>query len=419
MKKNEIQTFEDGEYVLPIREVVMNLVKMNIGHRNIVPAIWIVIEKLTSQKLGRLPSYGTINTIVHEAKCLALLQAGKEMLSDKDGKEPAAILMEDATSKRRKTYNAVVISTSKGLKNVSLPNLAQENAETLVDITKETFNEIANVLGRVDGNDEMEIARQLYSSIKGTMSDSCEVMKKFNRLMSEEFSQMSRDAVNDASKVRNHYCFLHVIINLGDDACANSLVDIDKCCYPGDVFENLHSKASSTTYSAIMLAARMFHQLGSEKYGRADMFEAFLGMTGCNKAETPNTSEAAAHSKSREGTQIAAKTSYFEREVGNCAHITFHNGNALWYHKEEIIKFLDIHRADNSLTETMKTLENLLKMKVPLAGARALGIIKCCITGPFQHSFDQICQNIYEMVPYTIKVCDSIQQFLIDKQGIS
>ena len=72
--------------------------------------------------------------MVHEAKYLALIQAGKAMLSDKEGKVPANILMEDATSKQRKTYNAVVISTSEGLKNVSFPSLAKEDAETLVSI---------------------------------------------------------------------------------------------------------------------------------------------------------------------------------------------------------------------------------------------------------------------------------------------
>ena len=128
-EKGEIQTFQDGEYLVPIREVVINLVRMNIGHRNIVPAIKLIIENLTNHTIDRLPSYGTIN-IVYEAKCLALLQAGKEMLSDKDGKSPANILMEDATGKRRRTYNAVVISTSKGLHNLGLPNLASENAET-------------------------------------------------------------------------------------------------------------------------------------------------------------------------------------------------------------------------------------------------------------------------------------------------
>ena len=64
-EQNEIQTFQDGRYLLPIREVVINLVKMNIGHRNIVPAIKVVIEKLTPHRIGQLPSYGTINKMVH------------------------------------------------------------------------------------------------------------------------------------------------------------------------------------------------------------------------------------------------------------------------------------------------------------------------------------------------------------------
>ncbi len=102
-EQEEIQTFEGGKYIVPLREVVLNLVKMNIGHRNIVPAIKVVIEKLTSHTIGKLPSYGTINKMVHEAKCLALLQAGKAMLTDKEGKRPANALMENATSKRRRT----------------------------------------------------------------------------------------------------------------------------------------------------------------------------------------------------------------------------------------------------------------------------------------------------------------------------
>ena len=118
---------------------------------------------------------------------LILIQAGKAMLSDKEGKVPANILMEDVTSKRRKTYNAVVISTSEGLKNVSLPSLAKEDAETSVSITKDTFDEIADVMGRLEGQkSEADLLKELYLSIKGTMSDSCEVMKKFSRLMSEK-----------------------------------------------------------------------------------------------------------------------------------------------------------------------------------------------------------------------------------------
>ena len=56
----------------------------------------------------------------------------------------------------------------------------------------------------------------------------------------------------------------------------------------------------------------------------------------------------------------------------------------------------------DTILEPMKTLERLLSFKVPLAGARALSIIKCCITGPFQQAFDKTCENIYDMVLYAV-----------------
>ena len=199
------------------------------------------------------------------------------------------------------------------------------------------------------------------------MSDSCEVMKKFNRLMTEEINKLSGSECENTRKIYNHYCFLHVLINLGDDACANGLVDVDKCCFPNDVFNNLHSKASSTTYSAILLAARMFHQLGSEKYGRADIFEAFLKFSSDHDNQNTSGNQTTNLGQSRKGTQLLSKQSYFEREVGNRAHITFHNGNALWYHRNEVVQFIELHKADNTASEVMKTLENLLKMKVPLS----------------------------------------------------
>ena len=73
-ERTEIQTYEDGQYIIPIREVVLSLITMNSGHRNIVPAIQVVIDKLTNLKLARIPSYGTLNKSL-SSKCLARLQA--------------------------------------------------------------------------------------------------------------------------------------------------------------------------------------------------------------------------------------------------------------------------------------------------------------------------------------------------------
>ena len=184
--------------------------------------------------------------MVHVAKCLPLMQAGKTMLRDKEGKEPANILSEYATSKCCKTYNAVILGTSEGLKNVNLPGLVKEDAGTLVDITKDAFKEIASVTARLDNTSEESVLKQLYSTIKGTVPDSCEAIKKFNRIMSKEITNNSGNNL-DIKKLKNHYCFLHVIINLGDNACSNGLVNLDKCCLPVDALNDFHAKSSSST----------------------------------------------------------------------------------------------------------------------------------------------------------------------------
>ena len=98
--------------------------------------------------------------------------------------------------------------------------------------------------------------------------------------MSDEIITLSTTGqVDNARKVHNHYCFLHVIINFGD-------------------------------YSSILLASRMLHQLGSEKYGKADMFEAFMAPSGDDENYQNNTVNQNITGKSRKGTQTLVKKSY-------------------------------------------------------------------------------------------------------------
>lgn len=52
--------------------------------------------------------------------------------------------------------------------------------------------------------------------------------------------------------------------------------DYDKCSLEEETYTQFHKRGISSTYSAILSAARLFHQRGSEKYGRSDLFEAFL-----------------------------------------------------------------------------------------------------------------------------------------------
>ena len=75
------------------------------------------------------------------------------------------------------------------------------------------------------------------------------------------------------------------------------------------------------------------------------------------------------------------------------------NGAALWFHREDIIQYIT---GEERANEEAKTMEVYVEQKVPMAGARALGILKYSLTGPFQHPFDRECKNIPDMVPYCI-----------------
>ena len=127
--------------------------------------------------------------MVHVAKCLALMQAGKTMLREKEGKDPANILSEDATSKHCKTYNAVIIGTSEGLKNVNLPGLVKEDAETLVGITKDVFKEIASVMARLDNISEESVRNSCILQLKGLCLTVVKLLKSL--IMSEEITNNS------------------------------------------------------------------------------------------------------------------------------------------------------------------------------------------------------------------------------------
>ena len=95
----KLNSFENGRYMNDMRQVIIKLYSMNISTRNICPAIKAVLEDLANVEVDCLSSYGVINKIMYEAKCISLLNADRASLRDKDNKKPTNILMNDGTSK--------------------------------------------------------------------------------------------------------------------------------------------------------------------------------------------------------------------------------------------------------------------------------------------------------------------------------
>ena len=150
-------SFSDGSKFLDeLRQVIMKLHSLNLSTRRICPAIRTAVKGLVGYKIEKLPSYGTLNKLMYEAKCLALLNAGRESLKDKSDKEPSNFLLSDGTSKLKKHYNTTIISTSDGVKTIGLQLLPTEDSETLIRVTEKSFQEVANIMSRVDGRDEAE-----------------------------------------------------------------------------------------------------------------------------------------------------------------------------------------------------------------------------------------------------------------------
>ena len=153
-------------------------------------------------------------------------------------------------------------------------------------VTKEKFEQVANILERVDGKSKDVYLKDLMLSLKGTMNDWCEVMKKFDKLL-EEYrdsvlgdSQLSEEEKLHWQKLQNHFCFLHIIISLGDDAYKNGLTHFDKCNLTEEALSLLNRRAQSSTSSAIYTATRLLHQQGSHVFGKVIClkFSEWMGM---------------------------------------------------------------------------------------------------------------------------------------------
>ena len=101
---SEVATFEEGRYIDVIRNVIMKLHELKLSTRSIAPAIKIITEDLCGMKVERLPAYGTMNKLMYEAKFIALLNAGRASLKEKQG-DVANFLLNDGTTKLKKKYN--------------------------------------------------------------------------------------------------------------------------------------------------------------------------------------------------------------------------------------------------------------------------------------------------------------------------
>ena len=175
LSSEEIMTYEGGKYTDNVRTCVYELLSLNVGVRNIAPAIRCVLKNIAQTSVGRLPSYGLTCQMIVES--LAVVQA---QLGEKLSKTQAfSTLQTDGTTKFGEHYATfdVRVCESKRLRHV-FSGAAKDTLETLKKILDD-LDSVQLALGRDS------VSAKIVAKIKNTMSDRHAAEKLFNELLED------------------------------------------------------------------------------------------------------------------------------------------------------------------------------------------------------------------------------------------
>ena len=114
LQDDEIVTFQEGKYCDEVREVIMELLSMDVSMNQVNNVIKIVLKKLANKNVGRLPSMGLKSRLLLEARWLSKSQAGMAMETEDISPYEGNCLHGDGTSKYHKKYQNFQITTKSG-----------------------------------------------------------------------------------------------------------------------------------------------------------------------------------------------------------------------------------------------------------------------------------------------------------------
>ena len=231
LEDETISTFEDGKYVDEVREVIMDLLAMNVSMSKVNEVIRTVLKKLTWKRLSRLPSKAVHSRLFVEAKHLADVQLGRAMLEEADPSQVVGnTLHRDGTTKYHRHYQDFEITTpSCQTYSMGLLELGKSDTEAIMDSFKYRVKEIAQALSSGENLTVEDKVAELVTSIKNTMSDQGPTNATFNEQLTElrkellpkvveKWEDLSEDSKKSLEQMGNFYCKLHLLVNLGEEA---------------------------------------------------------------------------------------------------------------------------------------------------------------------------------------------------------
>ena len=145
MKDEKIVTFERGRYPNDIREVIMELLLLNISMNKVNAVIKVVLKKLAKKGITKLLSVGTRSRFMSEALILAQLQVLEEMLGNIE-KDTGNCLHGDGTTKYHRHQNFQLTTKTGRMLSFGLSEMAPGDVASTLSSLTQILDDICNIL---------------------------------------------------------------------------------------------------------------------------------------------------------------------------------------------------------------------------------------------------------------------------------
>ena len=391
----EIQSYENGKYINDIRLTCFELIARGVSSRNVSDIIRIVLKDVAKMKVGRLPKPTLIRYL-----CIEQAMLSKEAARAKiESSEHSVTLQVDGTTKKRKGYTTFLASTDAGTVGMSLHDIHTESAESLLEETKDTLDELI----MLNIKDDPKQTLKLLAKIKNTMTDRCIVNKAYITKLekwraaalpqvTDNWEEIDDDVKHQLSTINDLFCGKHLVLNLQEYA-ASALYEWERIeADDGKLGRENKMLWSRGKESATLLTVRSFcNLLGPECDEQSGMVEDF---------------------KSVLKTHHQCK-SHLQSYRGNRFNIPFQNSAAVFHHREHfntLCSSLDSKREENMFVKCLKL---DLQDEIILAGMRAMGIISQHITTPLMQMVESNL-HVLDTDKFYTRLHQKVQEWMID-----
>ena len=178
-----VTTFEEGKYTNTVRELILELLPLNVSMSAVNKVIRSTLKKMANIEVGRLPSMGTTSKLVTEARVLADIEVGLAMKEARPEDVLGNVIHLDGTTKYHKKYqNWQSTMADKSTRTLGLTQMGSANTEAVVDSYKDRMQEIAAALETISqtGENKDKLYNELITSVKSTMTDQGPTMPQFS-----------------------------------------------------------------------------------------------------------------------------------------------------------------------------------------------------------------------------------------------